>query len=166
MLEKIVSGGQSGVDRAALDAAIAAGVPCRGWCPAGRRAEDGTIPARYPLRETAAPDYATRTRRNVEDSDATLVVTDGPPAGGTALTIRLCAERGRPLLVVDAAATSVDDALPRLAEFVDGRRIRVLNVAGPRASESATAARRAGELLSRFLSAASPAGPRPARSET
>src|SRR5690606_4861542 len=73
----IHAGGQTGVDRAALDAAMVCGVPVGGWCPRGRRAEDGPIPARYPLAETASSDYAERTRRNVLDADATLVLTWG-----------------------------------------------------------------------------------------
>jgi hypothetical protein len=163
---RIVSGGQTGVDRAALDAAQAAGVPCGGWCPAGRRAEDGAIPARYPLRETAGVDCAERTRRNIEDSDGTLVIGDGPAQGGTALTIELCRELGRPLLQIDAAEVAPADALSLLLRFLAEREIRVLNVAGPRASQSARAGEFAGRLLSRALSPASPAGRGPARIET
>ena len=163
---RIVSGGQTGVDRAALDAARAAGVPCGGWCPAGRRAEDGVIPARYPLRETAGADYAERTRRNVADSDATLVIGDGPARGGTALTIELCHALGRPLLQIDAARVAPADAVDLLLGFLVEREIRVLNVAGPRASESARAADYARRLLSRALAPASPAGRGPAPTTT
>ncbi len=95
MPEKIVSGGQTGVDRAALDAALALGVPCGGWCPRGRRAEDGEIPARYPLRETPLPTYEQRTEWNVRDADGTLVLTRGPASGGTALTLALAERLGR-----------------------------------------------------------------------
>lgn len=111
---RIVSGGQTGVDRAALDVAIANG----GWCLRGRRAADGRIPDRYELaaalpcrastvqgprrlREHESPDYAVRTERNVVDSDATLVLTIGTPEGGTALTVRLADRHERPCLVVD-----------------------------------------------------------------
>ena len=154
--ERIVSGGQTGVDRAALDAALAAGVDCGGWCPAGRRAEDGPIPERYPLREITDEAYAVRTRRNVRDSDATLIVSDDEPAGGTALTLTCCREEDRPVLVVDAACDEPDDALRRLRTFVEGHGVRVLNVAGPRASESARAGPYAASLLTRLLSAPIP----------
>ena len=80
MVRQIISGGQTGVDRAALDVALDAGLPCGGWCPRGRRAEDGPIVAQYPLMETDSPDYQMRTRRNVEDADATLILTLGPLA--------------------------------------------------------------------------------------
>src|SRR5690606_18077806 len=86
----VLSGGQTGVDRAALDAAFALGLPEDGWCPAGRGAEDGAIPTRYPLRETPSPDPAQRTLWNVRDSDATLVLSPRPLAGGTLLA-RECA---------------------------------------------------------------------------
>src|SRR5438309_682688 len=89
MLLRIISGGQTGVDRAALDAALACGVPCGGCCPQGRRAEDGPIAARYPLTETPSPDYPPRTERNVRDADATLILIKGMPSGGTALTIEV-----------------------------------------------------------------------------
>ena len=130
----IVSGGQTGVDRGALDAAMAFGAPCRGWCPQGRLAEDGVIDQRYPLRELPGGGYLERTRRNVLDSDGTLVVTFGPASGGTARTIEFCREFGRPMLVVDAAVTDPVAAAGELAGFLDRESIRSLNVAGPRAS--------------------------------
>ena len=153
---RIVSGGQTGVDRAALDAALAAGVDCGGWCPAGRRAEDGPIPDRYPLREVADEAYEVRTRRNVRDSDATLIVCDGEPAGGTALTLACCQDEGRPVLLTDAAQEDPAAALHRLEAFLDRHAVRVLNVAGPRASESPSAGRCAGTLLTRLLSGPTP----------
>jgi len=132
-LERVVSGGQTGVDRAALDAALELGIPCGGWCPRGRKAEDGRIPECYPLKETPAARYAERTEWNVRDSDGTLIVTAGPPAGGTALTIA-CAERlGKPCLVVKLGPEAADgvSAIGWLREH----RIRTLNIAGPRESQ-------------------------------
>ena len=128
----IVSGGQSGVDRAALDAAMAHGLDVGGWCPARRWAEDGTIAARYPLRETASADPAERTRRNIRDSDATLVLAPTPRAGGTALTVEVARALGRPHLVLDPASDVPDIAADWLRQRPVVRR---LNVAGPRESE-------------------------------
>jgi hypothetical protein len=127
----IVSGGQSGVDRAALDVALELGLPCGGWCPRGRRAEDGPIPDRYPLQETRSANYPVRTRQNVHDSDGTLILTRGLPDRGTALTRNLAERLGKPFLVVDL------NELPRLRDiraWIKQYTIRVLNVAGPRES--------------------------------
>ena len=96
----IISGGQTGVDRAALDAAIAAGLAHGGWCPRGRRAEDGPIDPRYELRETESDEYPARTARNVRDADATLILRRGEITGGTKLTREIAACE-RPYLVVD-----------------------------------------------------------------
>lgn len=133
-LDRIVSGGQTGVDRGALDAALAAGFPCGGWCPAGRLAEDGAISHRYPLRETAQSDYRVRTRRNVEDGDGTLILAPGPLSGGTLLTLEYCRRSNRPCLVVDADEHPPDEAVGLAARWARRHDVRVLNVAGPRAS--------------------------------
>lgn len=120
------------MDRAALDAALTLGVPCGGWCPSGRLAEDGPIDPRYPLRETPTADYPQRTEWNVRDSDGTLVLTRGRPSGGTALTIALARRHGRPVLVLDLAQG------PNPAEvrvWAEAAEISVLNVAGPRESQ-------------------------------
>jgi hypothetical protein len=130
---RIVSGGQSGVDRAALDAALRLGLACGGWCPLGRRAEDGAIDPRYPLRETPSADYRQRTRWNVRDADATLVLTLGALRGGTALTLERARRLGRPHLVVDLEAHPEPAAV---RAWIAERGVRVLNVAGPRESES------------------------------
>src|SRR5437764_6400071 len=103
MVHKIVSGGQTGVDRAALDLALEVGLPCGGWSPRGRRAEDGSLPERYPLQETRSAAYPPRTALNVRDSDATLILTRGTPDRGTALTARLVERDGKPYLIVDLA---------------------------------------------------------------
>lgn len=94
-IDKIISGGQTGVDRAGLDVAIALGIPHGGWCPKGRKAEDGTIPAIYQIQETPKTNYKQRTGWNVRDSDGTLILTLGEPTGGTAATIKLAAAHGK-----------------------------------------------------------------------
>ena len=131
---KVVSGGQTGVDRAALDVALELGIPCGGWCPQGRRAEDGVIAQKYPLRETPTAEYAERTEWNVRDSGGTLVLTRGEPTGGTAFTIELARAYRRPCLVVDLAAPVPAQTV---RDWIAGHRIRVLNVAGPRAEGNA-----------------------------
>jgi hypothetical protein len=132
--QHIISGGQTGVDRAALDVALALGISCGGWCPRGRRAEDGPIDRRYPLLETSGSDPVERTRRNVADADATLIVAPLPLSGGSALT-RVCAEKsGKILLVIDP--TTADAALAAVAGWLAEHAPGVLNVAGPRESES------------------------------
>jgi hypothetical protein len=152
-LFRIVSGGQTGVDRGALDAALACAIPCGGWCPQGRLAEDGDIPERYPLRELPGGDYRQRTRQNVHDSDATLIITFGAPGGGTAATLGDCRRLGRPVLVIDADDCGIDQAAARLAAFVDTRRVEVLNIAGPRASGHPAAYDTAYAIVSRYLTA-------------
>jgi hypothetical protein len=129
---EVVSGGQTGVDRAALDAALALGLPCGGWCPRGRRAEDGAVPDRYPLRETPSTAYPERTEWNVRDSDGTLVLHRGRLRGGTALTLRLARRYRRPALAVDMAVPPAATAVRR---WLERERIGRLNVAGPRESE-------------------------------
>jgi hypothetical protein len=130
---KIISGGQTGADRAALDFALEAGIDCGGWCPKGRVAEDGTIPAEYPLQETDSPDSARRTRRNVKDSDATVIFD--PPAGrpspGTALTARVCGELGKPHVVL-RSFPDVEADSAQLVDFLAKHAVRILNVAGHR----------------------------------
>jgi len=150
---RIVSGGQSGVDRGALDAALAAGWPCGGWCPAGRAAEDGVIPARYPLVETDTADPDARTRRNVEDSDGTLILCHKELSGGTRLTARICEALDRPCLVVAATRCSIPEAATRTREFLARHRIAVLNVAGPRESGWPGAGEYARSVIGHLLAA-------------
>jgi hypothetical protein len=147
---KIISGGQTGVDRAALDAAMKHGIDCGGWCPAGRLDEFGRIPDRYPLKELEDADkegrsprreadrpggFADRTLQNVKDSDGTVVIYFGEPRGGTKFTVQCCTEQKRPHKLIDAAQLSAERAAELIAEFVREQKIRTLNVAGPRQSE-------------------------------
>lgn len=135
MVEKIVSGGQTGADRAALDVALELGLETGGWVPHGRRAEDGAIPSRYDgLIETESRDYRQRTKLNVRDSDATLIVCFGAPTGGTALTVELARELHRPLLVLDLEGLGQAEAVSLVREWLDDAMPRILNVAGPRLS--------------------------------
>jgi len=133
LLEKIISGGQTGVDRAALNVALELGIPCGGWCPRGRRAEDGRIPDSYPLQEASSPDYPLRTRLNVEDSDGSLVIANGSPKGGTALTLKLAKQLSKPFLLVDLARRADPS---EVQQWIQKNHIRILNVAGPREGES------------------------------
>lgn len=128
---RVVSGGQTGVDRAALDAALALGLAVGGWCPAGRRAEDGPIAERYPLAETPGADYVQRTEWNVRDSDATLILYRGQLTGGTLRTAELARRLGRPLLLRDLDhPVAVDE----VAAWLRANHVCVLNCAGPRES--------------------------------
>ena len=136
MIEKIVSGGQTGADRGGLDAAIELGIPHGGWCPRGRKAEDGRIPERYELRETLTSAYAERTERNVVDSCGTVIFTPGPPTGGSAATVEMARKYRRPYLLIDVETEQDYTAARMLREWVELEQIRVLNVAGSRASKA------------------------------
>src|ERR1039457_7563648 len=153
-LTRIVSGGQTGVERGALGAALAAGFPCGGWCPADRAAEDRPIPARYPLTPLARGGYRERTRKNVLDSDGTAILFHGVLEGGTLLTLNICKREGRPHVVIDASKTSESAAAAEIARFVDEHDIHVLNVAGPRLRRlnqgQGFALRTVGELIMRW----------------
>jgi len=129
---KIISGAQTGVDRAALDVALELHIPCGGWCPQGRRAEDGVIPDKYPLEQTPLIQYQQRTEWNVRDNDGTLILTIGKPSGGTALTVDFARKHKRPCLVVDLAQ---EVNVVSVREWIKGNNINILNVAGPRASK-------------------------------
>jgi hypothetical protein len=147
-LRKIVSGGQTGVDRGALDAALVAGFSCGGWCPADRGAEDGAIPDRYPLMplpgatvldtdRTArqiAEQYRARTLKNIETSDGTVILYSASLSGGTLLTHKLCVREKKPLVAIDAHVTTKLRTADAIEQFVNEHGISVLNVAGPRLS--------------------------------
>jgi hypothetical protein len=147
-VRRVVSGGQTGVDRAALDVAIELGLDHGGWCPAGRRAEDGPIDERYRLKETDSAEYAVRTERNVLDSDATLIICPGEPTGGTVLTRRLARRHAKPVLVVSPTVGGAAQAARKW--LIDGA-VEVLNVAGPRESSSPGFGKLARAFLARVL---------------
>ncbi|HEU4558310.1 MAG TPA: putative molybdenum carrier protein [Longimicrobium sp.] len=141
---KIVSGGQTGVDGAALDVALELGIAHGGWCPAGRWAEDGPIDPRYPLRETPSADPAERTEWNVRDSDGTLLLTAAVPSAGTELTREIARRLGRPVFTWPADAIE-DVGLFR--RWMRVYRVETLNVAGPRESEAPGIYRQARRIL-------------------
>lgn len=161
-LRKIVSGGQTGVDRGALDAALDAGFDCGGWCPQGRIAEDGEIPARYRLEELTGKGYENRTRQNVIDSDGTAILYFAVLEGGTLLTREYCVSHDRAVVLVDAARAAPREAAALIGAFIERHRISVLNVAGPRASKQPAAYGYARETLALVIAAAT-AAPRRGR---
>jgi len=132
---KIISGGQTGVDRAALDAALKHGIDCGGWCPGGRLDELGRIPDRYPVKELEHGGFAERTLQNVKDSGGTVIIFSGKLSGGTEKTLGFCVERKRPHELIDASKISTEDAARLIVDFVCKHKIHILNVAGPRESE-------------------------------
>ena len=149
-LTKIVSGGQTGADRAALDWAIEHGVEHGGWCPKGRRAEDGPLNQRYQLAEAPSEAYPVRTKWNVRDSDATVIISLAAQlTGGSKLTAGFARELSKPLLHISSHKTP--DPAMALRRFVDKNFIRELNIAGPRESTEPGIAKFVAELLSDAL---------------
>ncbi|HHO75184.1 MAG TPA: hypothetical protein ENN05_02005 [Deltaproteobacteria bacterium] len=132
MLKKIISGGQTGVDRAALDAAICAGIPIGGYCPRGRLSADGSIPAKYPLIETESKKYRVRTEMNVIESDGTLIISADTLSGGTKLTAEFALRHKRPFLIVHM---DFSEDIKEAVSWIISNSIQVMNVAGPRESE-------------------------------
>ena len=148
----VVSGGQTGVDRAAFDAALELGLEIGGWVPKGRVAEDGVIPAKYVgLRETASSEPAERTILNVRDSDATLIVSRGALAGGTLLTFEAAMRLGRPVLHLDLTDKLDTGAASEVRMWLARVRPNIINVAGPRGSEDPTIGARSLAVLREAL---------------
>jgi hypothetical protein len=135
MVKKIVSGGQTGADRAALDVAIELRIPHGGWVPKGRKTERGPLPAKYHLKEMATDSYPKRTEQNVMHSDGTLIISHGELTGGSDHTKKTAEKYDKPWLHVDAKKVSVEVAAQIVSAWINGNGIRVLNVAGSRASE-------------------------------
>ena len=134
-IEKVVSGGQTGADRAALDVAIELGIPHGGWVPKGRKTERGPLPAKYQLKEMPTADYPKRTEQNVIDSDGTMIVCHGPLTGGSEYTRRMADKHDKPWIHVDTSRISVEAAVEFVRAWINGSDVKVLNVAGPRASK-------------------------------
>jgi hypothetical protein len=135
VIQKLISGGQTGADRAALDFALKHDIPHGGWVPKGRKTEDGTLPEKYHLQEMPTGQYSKRTEQNILDSDGTLIVSHGLLTGGSALTLELAKQRRKPWIHIDLGTTSYPDASRMVQEWVERNGIKVLNIAGPRASK-------------------------------
>jgi len=135
MLKKIISGGQTGADRAALDTAIEKGIPHGGWIPKGRKTEDGTLPEIYNLQEMPTASYPKRTEQNILDSNGTLIISHGSLTGGSSLTRKLAKQHNKPFLHLDMTELTSEQASEQLKRWVAGHNIKTLNVAGPRASK-------------------------------
>jgi len=133
-LQKVISGGQTGVDRAALDVGLELGIPVGGFCPKGRRSEDGTIPAKYPLIETSTTNYGIRTEKNVIESDGTLILNVGQVSSGAAYTIKMAKRHKKPFLVVQLDMETPNGVI-EILDWLRANHIKVLNVAGPRESK-------------------------------
>ncbi len=147
-----MSGAQTGADRAALDVALALGIPCGGWVPAGRLDELGIIPAEYPgLVEADSPNPGRRTFLNVRDSDGTIIVSHGPLTGGSLQTQLFADELDRPYLHLDLSKVDLRPAIREARRWIEARGVRVLNVAGPRASKDPSIYENTRELLTAIL---------------
>ncbi|MCF8110973.1 MAG: putative molybdenum carrier protein [Desulfobacteraceae bacterium] len=134
-IKKIVSGAQTGADRAALDFAIEHAIEHGGWVPEGRLAEDGIVPSRYRVKELPGAGYPARTEKNVEDSDGTLIISRGELTGGSLLTRQMAEKHAKPCLHINLAKVIIFDAAIDVYDWIAAHKIRVLNVAGPRASK-------------------------------
>ncbi|HET6886560.1 MAG TPA: putative molybdenum carrier protein [Candidatus Udaeobacter sp.] len=148
---KIVSGGQTGVDRAALDVALKHGIESGGWCPTGRLDEFGRIPDCYPIKELESGGLTERTLQNVKDSDGTVIVYPGKLRGGTEQTLRFCIEQKRPHQLIDGSKTPTEQAARLIANFVRENKVHTLNVAGSRQSEWPEGYKYAYRVLNNFL---------------
>jgi len=129
---KIISGGQTGVDRAALDFAIKYNISHGGYCPKGRLAEDGRIPSKYQLKETTSNQYQSRTKKNVINADATLIFHTGQLGTGSKLTEKYCKEANKLYRVININDFNID----KIKQFVNKMSIRTINIAGSRGSSS------------------------------
>ncbi len=164
-LLEVVSGGQTGVDRAALDAAMELGFSVGGWCPRDRRSEDGAVPGHYPLKETAARSYSVRTEWNVRDSDGTLILVLNEISSGTRMTVEAARTHGKPLKIeylepetkrgLLSDENSETEQVQSVVDWIRRHKIAILNVAGPRGSSSPEIYPRAKRFLTLVLTALS-----------
>lgn len=134
-LSKIIAGGQTGVDRGALSAALAYNFPCGGWCPQGRLAEDGQIPEKYRLVELASTDYLSRTIKNIEASDGTVILYFNYLEGGTEETLWHCLQKKKPYKLIDGSQITIQQSTQVIIQFIHDYELQILNVAGPRLSK-------------------------------
>lgn len=154
---RIISGGQTGADRGGLDAALLLDIEHGGWCPKGRKSENGRIPQRYNLEETPSSDYPMRTRMNAQNSDGTIIFTDGPLSRGSALTLRVATELKREVkhINLELGLLHCADALRTWLDNCEqhGTTIRTLNVAGTRESKSPGIQRNVRDVIVHALNA-------------
>ncbi|ABC77638.1 putative molybdenum carrier protein [Syntrophus aciditrophicus] len=150
-ITKIISGGQTGADRAALDFAIKHHIPYGGWVPKGRLAEGGRVPETYQLQEMPTSDYSKRTEKNVLDSDGTLIISHGILKGGSALTEFFAEQYKKPCLHIDLDRISIEDAATLINSWTVSHHIQVLNIAGPRAGKDPEIYQATMDLLEVFL---------------
>ena len=155
MITKIISGGQTGADQAALDFAIKHSIPHGGWIPKGRKTEDGILPDKYHLQEMPTASYPKRTEKNILDSDGTIIFSRGALTGGSALTRKLAKQNGRPWVHLDLDQMNGWIAADIITGWIDRHGIQVLNVAGPRASKDPGIHGIVVEVLERALKGAS-----------
>jgi hypothetical protein len=152
MIKKVVSGGQTGADQAALDIAIKLGVPYGGWIPRGRKTEAGPLPETYKLQEMPDENYASRTRQNVIDSSGTLIISHGELTGGSEYTMELAIANHRPWLHIDMSAAQPGAAAKSIKKWVKSNKISILNVAGSCASRDPEIYQATSEIMEAVLS--------------
>ena len=149
--QKIISGGQTGVDRGALDACLEHSFDCGGWCPKGRLAEDGTIDNKYPLRETEENDYSIRTIKNVEEADGTLIIAPENITGGTLFTYQVAKKKNKPVLLITPNPADNSLKLSSIVDWLISNSIKTLNIAGPRESQWPDAYKKSRRLVEELL---------------
>ena len=147
MITRILSGGQTGADRAALDFAIKHHIPHGGWVPKGRKTEDGTLDQKYQLQKMPTDEYSKRTEKNIVDSDATLILSHASLTGGSALTQSLADKHGKPCIHIDLSKVDIRKAVLIINIWIHRYKIKVLNIAGPRASKDPMIYQAVTELL-------------------